>query len=287
MNYSKMVSLNVYSSRLFHAIALVLVICFHIAPQAESIGEDAVLDFLEQLRVRMCHPIPQLGLPALDPFQITQVEAQMNNKYIIDFTGSMTDFKLTGLSDFILNDFRISMIRKSIFNVTLPLTALNSIYTAKGSLAYIANLAGDGDAEAYVKDFSLGISFSFKTGKYLGIRNLSIQIKVGEVYIDFENLLEEERINDFFHSLINELGLELLGDLWTDEQGFVEQNVQERVNVFIGQYTLSDIMKIIGSEGGESIFINGPPGDCKDVTTSNETFGTTANTYKKNTTLKQ
>ncbi|XP_053966809.1 uncharacterized protein LOC128868576 [Anastrepha ludens] len=282
-----MVSLNVYSSRLFHAIALVLAVCFHIAPQAESIGEDAVLDFLEQLRVRMCHPIPQLGLPALDPFQITQVEAQMNNKYIIDFTGSMTNFKLTGLSDFILNDFRISMIRKSIFNVTLPLTALNSIYTAKGSLAYIANLAGDGDAEAYVKDFSLGISFSFKTGKYLGIRNLSIMIKVGEVYIDFENLLEEERINDFFHSLINELGLELLGDLWTDEQGLVEQNVQERVNVFIGQYTLSDIMKIIGSEGGESIFINGPPGDCKDLTTSNKTFGATANTYKNNTTLKQ
>lgn len=45
--------------------------------------------------------------------------------------------------------------------------------------------------------------------------------------MDFENLLEEERINNFLHALVNEIGLELLGELWTDEKYFVEQYIQE------------------------------------------------------------
>lgn len=44
--------------------------------------------------------------------------------------------------------------------------------------------------------------------------------------MDFENLLEEERINNFWHALVNELGLELLGELWIDEKDFVEQYIQ-------------------------------------------------------------
>ncbi|XP_036336732.1 uncharacterized protein LOC118746851 [Rhagoletis pomonella] len=186
------------------------------------------------------------------------------------FYCSVTDFKITGLSDFIINELRISTIRKSIFNITLPMTALQAIYAAKGSVAYIVNLAGDGDAEAHLKDLSLRISFNLKSGKYLGIRNLSIKITVGELYIDFENLLEDERINDFFHALVNELGLELLADLWTYEQGFLEDYIQESVNIHIGQYTLSDIIKIIGGSGdGEPIFGSGPPGDCRQNATFN------------------
>ncbi|XP_036345460.1 uncharacterized protein LOC118754680 [Rhagoletis pomonella] len=267
---SKMATSKFYSVYLNKATVLALAICFIMPPTAESVGENVVLDFFEQLRVRMCHPIPQLGLPALDPLQITHVEEEINNKYLIDFTGSVTDFKITGLSDFIINELRISTIRKSIFNITLPMTALQAIYAAKGSVAYIVNLAGDGDAEAHLKDLSLRISFNLKSGKYLGIRNLSIKITVGELYIDFENLLEDERINDFFHALVNELGLELLTDLWTYEQGFLEDYIQESVNIHIGQYTLSDIIKIIGGSGdGEPIFGSGPPGDCRENATFN------------------
>ncbi|CAD6991467.1 unnamed protein product [Ceratitis capitata] len=210
------------------AVLLVALVVFtHFTPEAECAGETAILNFLEQLRVRMCHPIPQLGLPALDPLHITHVEGKFNNKYLIDFTGSATDFMLTGLSDFIINNFKLNAIRKSIFNITLPYTAFKSIYTAKGSLGYILNLSGEGNAEAFMQNFGLQLSFNQKTGKYLGIRNLNIQIQIGGVYIDFENLLEEERINDFFHALINELGLELLGDLWMDKNAFVEQYLQE------------------------------------------------------------
>ncbi|XP_039955343.1 uncharacterized protein LOC120771421 [Bactrocera tryoni] len=251
------------ASRLSQVKLLAIAVLLQTIRKAECLYEDTILNFLEQLRVRMCHPIPQLGLPALDPFKIHHVETEINNKYLVDFTGSVTDFNLTGLSDFDI-DLRISTIRKSIIDITLPMTEFKSIYTAKGSLAYILNLSGDGNAQAHIKHLNLQISFNLGIGKFLSIRNLSITVTVGEIYMDFENLLEEERINDFFHALVNELGLELLGDLWIDEKDFSEQYIQERINTFIGQYTLADILKIIGGSGeGEPIFGSGPPGDCK------------------------
>ncbi|XP_011191243.2 uncharacterized protein LOC105217767 [Zeugodacus cucurbitae] len=259
-----------HSSRLSPLILLAIAVLLQTTPETECVKVDGILNFLEELRVRMCHPIPQLGLPALDPFHISHVETEMNNKYLVDFSGSVTNFNLTGLSDFDIKDLQINTLKKSIIDINLPMTAFTSIYTAKGSLAYILNLAGDGNADAHIKNFNLRISFNLRIGKFLSIRNFSIKITVGEIYMDFENLLEEERINNFLHALVNELGLELLGDLWTDEKDLAEQYIQDRINSLIGQYTLADIIKIIGGSGdGEPIFGNGPPGDCKDDNTFN------------------
>lgn len=38
--------------------------------------------------------------------------------------------------------------------------------------------------------------------------------------------MEEDRINDFIHALVNEMGVELLGDVWDYEQGTVVSKVQ-------------------------------------------------------------
>ncbi|XP_037947583.1 uncharacterized protein LOC119679350 [Teleopsis dalmanni] len=234
-----------------------------------AIGESAVLDFLEELRLRMCHPIPKFGLPALDPFQISHAEYQMNNEYVIDFKGSVTNFRLTGLSDFIINDFKITTVplRRSTIDFTMPLTAFKSIYTAKGSLAYIVNLAGDGNAEAYVDKIRFSASWIFKTGIYLGIRSLKLTISINDININFENLIEEDRINDFFHALVNEMSIELLNDAWVWKNESVEEFAEEKINGFIGQYTLADVIKMIGSGGDGPIFgPDDPPADCKDTT---------------------
>lgn len=38
------------------------------------------------------------------------------------------------------------------------------------------------------------------------------------MFIDIDDLTEEQRINDFFHALVNEMGIELLNDLWLEAQ---------------------------------------------------------------------
>ncbi|BFF89362.1 uncharacterized protein DMAD_08140 [Drosophila madeirensis] len=235
----------------------------------ECLYESQIRAFLEAFRMRMCHPIPNLGLPALDPFILGPGQTSMNNKYLIDFTGSIEDFQLHGVSDFEVTQLTLNPVPglKSTIQINFPHTYFQSLYTAKGSLAYIMNLAGDGNAEASIKDFSLLISFRLRTLSTLGITSLQIELYLGDLKINFDNLLEEERINDFVHALVNELGVELLDDIWSYEQGTVVTKAQTLLNNFLGQYSLQDILQIIaggGGEGGESkpIFEGVEP-DCK------------------------
>ncbi|XP_037806792.1 uncharacterized protein LOC119600556 [Lucilia sericata] len=235
--------------------------------QTDALMEEAILEFLEEIRHRMCYPL--FGLPALDPYQIEHADFEMDNKYIVDLVGSVTDLRVTGLSDFNVTDIKISTIpmRKSNFNIVLPLTALKSLYKAKGSLAYIVYIDGNGNAIAHIDNVKLSISWVLKTGLTMGIRNLNIELSIGDLFIDIENLMEEQRITDFLHALINEMGIELLNDVWVEAQdrGIVKY-VEDTINKFLGNYTLSDIIKIIGGiggGGGEEPPFGGVPADCK------------------------
>ncbi|TDG45711.1 hypothetical protein AWZ03_007849 [Drosophila navojoa] len=210
----------------------------------------------------MCHPIPNLGLPALDPLELGPAETAVNNQYLVDFTGSIEDFQLKGLSDFVVDTLKINAVPgfRSTIKVTFPYTYLKSLYTAKGSLAYIVNLAGDGNAEVLVKAFSLEISWKLKLSSSLSITDLQIDILLGDLKVNFENLMEEERIDLFLHDLINEMGVELLGDVWNYEQAKVVAKVEALINS-----KLSGILQgIIGGGGsGKPPIFEGVEPDCK------------------------
>jgi len=100
----------------------------------------------------------------------------------------------------------------------------------------------------------------------LSISSLQIELQLGNLWINFDNLVEEERVNEFIHALINELGVELLGDIWDYGQGTVVTKVQTIVNNFLSQYSLTDIIQIIaGGGGGEESapIFEGVEPDCK------------------------
>lgn len=50
---------------------------------------------------------------------------------------------------------------------------------------------------------------------------------MGDLKMNFDNLMEEERINLFIHDLVNEMGVELLGDIWDYGQTPVVNRVEE------------------------------------------------------------
>ncbi|XP_068154147.1 uncharacterized protein [Drosophila tropicalis] len=248
---------------------LVIALIYSCLAPAECRYEEEVQAFLEELRLRMCHPIPNLGLPQLDPLELGPASTSADNKYLVDFTGSIDGFQLHGLSKFDVPEDVLKLetgyLRSSSINVTLPYTYFQSLYTAKGSLAYILNLSGDGNAETSIKDFSVLIKFRLKPGLNLGITALNIEFRLGDLYINFDNLLAEKRVNDFFHDLINQMGVELLGDIWSYEQGTVIDTIQTALNNFLGNYTLLDVIKIISGSGGEGTPIfDGVERNCKD-----------------------
>ncbi|XP_023176185.2 uncharacterized protein LOC111603011 [Drosophila hydei] len=227
--------------------------------------EATIMEFLEELRMRMCHPIPNLGLPALDPLELGPAETAVNNQYLIDFSGSINDFQLKGLSDFVLNTLKINAVPgiRSTFNITFPYTYFKSLYTAKGSLAYILNLAGDGNAEASATNFSFIMSWKLKLATTLAITDLQIEILLGDLKMYFQNLMEEERIDNFIHNLINEMGVELLGDVWKYEQTKVVAILETVINRKLPAL----LQSIIGGGGGgeKPPIFEGVEPDCKLV----------------------
>ncbi|XP_005180768.1 uncharacterized protein LOC101890822 [Musca domestica] len=260
-------------SQTFTLLAILAIFATTIPP-TYGIMEDSIMEFLEELKMRMCHPIPKFGLPALDPLTIGHVETEIDNKYFVDFSTSVTDFALTGLSDFEVPSLTITTIptRRSRFEIVLPKVVLKSLYTAKGSIARVVNLNGDGNADGYVENGRLAVSWIFNIGlSSVRIRSLTIEISLGGLYLNIEDVVEEPRINEFLHAVINELGIELLNDVWVEaqEKGAVKF-VENKINSIIGQYSLGDLLKIIGGivsggggEGGGPF--DGIPPDCKEA----------------------
>lgn len=81
-------------------------------------------------------------------------------------------------------------------------------------------------SRASVKNLSLQISWKLKLSSSLSITDLQIELLLGDLKVNFENLMEEERIDIFLHDLINEMGVELLGDVWKYEQTKVVPKVE-------------------------------------------------------------
>lgn len=78
-----------------------------------------------------------------------------------------------------------------------------------------------------VSDFTFVISWRIKASINIAITGLQIEFYMGDLKMNFDNLMEEERINLFIHDLVNEMGVELLGDIWDYGQTPVVNRVEE------------------------------------------------------------
>lgn len=130
-------------------------------------------------------------------------------------------------------------------------------------------------------DFTFAISWRIKVSASLAITGLQIELYLGDLKMNFDNLMEEDRINEFIHALVNELGVELLGDIWDygqtpvvsklEEVRFLQSLLKNSIGnfmvflQFINNH-ISDLLKMItGGGGGEesSPIFEGVEPDCK------------------------
>lgn len=69
---------------ILNTIVTVVAVILCLTQSSNALIDDTILEFLEEFRMRMCHPIPKLGLPALDPLEIKHAETSMDNKYLLE-----------------------------------------------------------------------------------------------------------------------------------------------------------------------------------------------------------
>jgi len=84
-----------------------------------------------------------------------------------------------------------------------------------------------------IRDFTITISWRIKPSTNIGIQSLQIELHMGDLKMNLDNLMEEKRITDFIHDLVNEMGVELLGDIWDFGQGTVVEKLETVGNLNI------------------------------------------------------
>ncbi|KAL5286680.1 hypothetical protein ACFFRR_007973 [Megaselia abdita] len=242
-------------------LALGLLLAFQ---SASALDAKGIEKFLEDLRLRMCHPIEKLGLPALDPLSKKEMESfELNVKDFLMVDGFARRFEMLGLSDFIINEIKFpSILRQNlVIDLTFPNTTFDSDYKANGTAGYVFPIDGRGDLRGHVSDVQIRIEAKVKIGLRIQISNFKLIFKVGEIYLFAERLVPDERINDFLHAVVNELGLELLEYIWGEKHESLDKAIESKINAYLKDKPLSEI---IGGGSGEPIFgEDAPPPDCK------------------------
>ncbi|KAL9872246.1 uncharacterized protein ACN427_014207 isoform 3-T3 [Glossina fuscipes fuscipes] len=188
-------------SYIFEVILILL--SLYIKPFA-ALKEDKIITFVNELNLRMCHPIPKLGLPALDPLEIRNFTVTLDNKYLVE---------------------------GSVQNAEIHMKWRTNIFSPK-----------------------------------LGIEDLKIRFDIGQALLNIDQLIEDPQIDNFVHEMINDLGVELLNDLWMEKNETIITVTQKEINNFIRNYTMHDFFQFVDdmANAAGSIFAGIPP-DCKNM----------------------
>uniref|UniRef100_T1GZI4 Uncharacterized protein n=1 Tax=Megaselia scalaris TaxID=36166 RepID=T1GZI4_MEGSC len=231
---------------------------------SSALNAKEIEQFLEDLRLRMCHPIEKLGLPALDPMTKKNLEEfNVNIKDFLMIDGWTRRFELLGLSDFIIQDIKFpGLLKKSlVIDLLFPNTTFFSDYKANGTAGYVFPIDGRGDLQGYVTDFHFRVEGKVKVGlKGISMSDFKLIFGVKEIYLSAERFVPDERINDFLHAVVNELGLELVQYIWNETHETLTK-LSKKINQYLKDKPLSEI---IGGGSGEPIFgEDAPPPDCK------------------------
>ncbi|KAL9887684.1 uncharacterized protein ACN2A1_009789 isoform 3-T3 [Glossina fuscipes fuscipes] len=180
-----------------------ILLSLYIKPFA-ALKEDKIITFVNELNLRMCHPIPKLGLPALDPLEIRNFTVILDNKYLVE---------------------------GSVQNAEIHMKWRTNIFSPK-----------------------------------LGIEDLKIRFDIGQALLNIDQLIEDPQIDNFVHEMINDLGVELLNDLWMEKNETIITVTQKEINNFIRNYTMHDFFQFVDdmANAAGSIFAGIPP-DCKNM----------------------
>uniref|UniRef100_A0A1B0AS23 Lipid-binding serum glycoprotein N-terminal domain-containing protein n=1 Tax=Glossina palpalis gambiensis TaxID=67801 RepID=A0A1B0AS23_9MUSC len=235
-------------SYIFEVILILL--SLYIKPFA-ALKEDKIITFINELNLRMCHPIPKLGLPALDPLEIRNFTVTLDNKYLVEHKQTL---------------LRLDII--------IPSINFNTTYSVKGAIDDFVELNGAGRAElsAFYKKGSVQnaeIHMKWRTNIFspkLGIEDLKIRFDIGQALLNIDQLIEDPQIDNFVHEMINDLGVELLNDLWMEKNETIITVTQKEINNFIRNYTMHDFFQFVDdmANAAGSIFAGIPP-DCKNM----------------------
>lgn len=205
--------------------------------------------FIEKFRSRMRYGIPELDLPPLEPFHLDGILIDTDNPEIGNVSASITDLTVHGLSTFVVEKAKLSLIGPTIaVNLSFPEIDATGNYNVSGILGDMFTLYGSGPFKARIYDFRLQISVVLGFSRGLYIRDFDLDFGLGSVSLDVENFMGGDEIGKIMNKVFQELTPQLVEIIKPDILPGIKSYVASRANETIQHLTMRDLFNILLGE---------------------------------------
>ncbi|EFN89509.1 uncharacterized protein LOC105184252 isoform X2 [Harpegnathos saltator] len=233
--------------RLLATFGLIL-ICSHTWAAAEKdLYGTKLEDFLEKFRSSIRDGNKDFGIPPLDPFKSDKIPIKLNEKDI-NLDALLTKVNMQGLSGYKVNsgDFRLIGL-KVVMDLTWPLIYAVTNYSMNGTVGGTVALYGKGDIEIGAKDLDIYLEVSLKVkGKYLEVKSVTLKISLRALQFTITGLFDDKDMSELISAVISDMMPKLIQDYQSDIVGVINPIIEDKVNGFLADKTISDLLKLLG-----------------------------------------
>lgn len=210
--------------------------------------EFKIRRIIEKIRARMPYGIPELGIPALEPFHLDELYINFDNPDIGNISIVLENLSLYNLSTFVVNKAKLSLIGP-IFaaNISVPKIHIEGFYNISGDIGNTVDLQGSGPFKADVYDFQLYVSslLGFRKGVYL--KTFYLDFSLRSIDINLENFTDDDELTDVMNKVVRELTPKVIEFIKPDILPGIQSYVGNKINETIQQITLKDVMSVLGN----------------------------------------
>ncbi|XP_065356896.1 uncharacterized protein LOC135951217 [Calliphora vicina] len=210
-----------------------------------------VVDAIEAAKEQMPCGFPGLGIPPLAPLKIAHQEIEIDIPAIQAF-GEINNFRLDGLNDFDIVEFKVSPIFSRVnFKFNWNHVYFNTDYqmsSARGNMG----LKRSGPAKFALKDFTVWGVIKYNLGLISGnlsLKELSVYVSLGEVKSEIGGLSKIPIINRKLNRIIEEWFMITVNDNTNKVAELTNSMVVPIVNDMLSDMSLGDLLGMIGGGG--------------------------------------
>ncbi|EDW03222.1 uncharacterized protein LOC6562783 [Drosophila grimshawi] len=225
------------------------------AGQSRS-ASSIIVDALEAIKVQMVEGWPQYGIPPLAPLEIHHKDFNYETGEM-HANGALDDVIVSGLNEFEIVKMSVNLPLSRI-TMEFNFASLNLTTKYKADVGAGWQMARDGGAFLALEDLNISGQIRYSTGlvgsnNYLRIKGIQLQIVVGNVVSNIENLSKYRIVNRKLNEIIEEFINLTINDNVDFVTEWIDSTVTPACNNLIGDRTLKDIIDLIGGGGGNLI----------------------------------
>ncbi|KAJ8921985.1 hypothetical protein NQ315_008622 [Exocentrus adspersus] len=210
--------------------------------------EDRLRALLELFRKQLIKGIPELNIPILDPLHINKIEFDVNHDSA-KLKGNAEDITIKHISKFIIDKEKFTDLGNLKFkldlNLTFPYIKVNGTYNINGTVGHTFRIHGNGPFRINLIDLKLGTStvLKFNLPARLRVEQISVDVKLGKLQNNFENLMNDKEVGELINKAISEMAPEALDILWPEIKPSVEAQIKKYINNILENATVVNLAK--------------------------------------------